>query len=192
MLISSCDFDSIVENATEESNILLKPILRDGTARYVHTFKWKQITNGSLFTVNCLVDSCCILHLLHSIFTVDPKCSARVNCSRQSTNDSIWTGESKLIACMPGSEFIFNEISVNCSTFVETLLQTVDCKYRQSYATLFSYMRRDSNLPTRLANHIRLQKARKYFMDNARTFTAGLSTGRISFGGESAMFMKDV
>ena len=90
-----------------------------------HTFKWKHMTMGNLLTVNCFVDSCCLLHLLHSIFTADPKCSARVNCSRQSTKDKIWTGESELNARVSVWELIFNDISVNCSTFVETLLKMI-------------------------------------------------------------------
>ena len=77
-------------------------------------FKWKLATIGNVRIENCLVDSSYVLHEEHFILALDPKCSGRVNRSKQSIRLGVddWFTPPKS-----------NEISQNGSMVVETPLQ---------------------------------------------------------------------
>lgn len=84
------------------------------------TFKWKLATIGNFFIDSCLVDSWYESQELHLILAEEPKCSGRVNRSKQSMSDFGVTSSSwRVWELGPKS----SEMSQKGSIVVDTPLQ---------------------------------------------------------------------
>lgn len=114
-----CDINGVMSNCS--GNEINVQIFLCCILECSNLFKWKLATIGSCLIVNCLVLSWYVWQLLHFIFALDPKCSARVNLSKQSNNEVGGPELSEPDALAPGPKS--KDISQNGSIVVDTPLK---------------------------------------------------------------------